>query len=108
MNWHRISFNFKKIYQDRFGKSKAIVDDRPDKINEYTFNCEINDPENFPDKEIRKLIVLNPWTAVSTPPSIQYVKDKNGITQIEIGFNVISMKEGKMIEQKILDFLQKS
>ena len=106
MNWHRISFNFKKIYQDRFGKSKATVDDRPDKINEYTFNCEINDPEHFPDKEIRKLIILNPWTTVSTPPSIQYVKDKNGITQIEIGFSVISMKEGKLIEQQIRDLLK--
>jgi hypothetical protein len=108
MNWQRISSIFKKIFHDQLGESSKAVDDRPDMINKYTFNCKIDDPEHFPDRDIRKLILLNPWAAVSTPPMIKYVKDKDGATQIEIGFNVISMKEGKMIEQKILDFLQKS
>ena len=68
----------------------------------------MHNPEYIPDKEIRKLIVLNPWTAISSPPLIQVVKDGNNDTEIMIGFKIINMKEGKMIEQRILEFLRKS
>jgi len=108
MNWKKYTVNLKKIFRVQLKKPRTVKEDRPDRINEYTFSVKMHNPEYIPDKEIRKLIVLNPWTAISSPPLIQVVKDGNEDTEIMIGFKIINMKEGKMIEQRILEFLRKS
>ena len=77
-------------------------------IKSYAFSCRLQNPELLPDKEIRILIALNPWTAVASPPSIHYTKDKNSITQVDISFGILNMKEGEMIEKAIKAAIQKS
>jgi hypothetical protein len=108
MNLRRIPVNIKKIFQVRLKRARVVKDERSDKVKEYTIRCKIDDPEHIPDKEILKLIVLNPWTALSSPPSIQFIKIKNQDTEMVIDFNIINLKEGNRIEQRILEFLRES
>ena len=108
MNWRRIPVNIKRIFQVRLKRARVVKDERPDKVNEYTIRCKIDDPEHIPDKEILKLILLNPWTALSSPPAIQFVKIKNQDTEMVINFNIINLKEGNRIEQRIIEFLRGS
>ncbi len=106
MNWNRTISNFKNIFRFRLRKIQPIEQENQNNIINYTFKYKIKKADQSIDGEIRKLIILNPWTSISVPPSIQYVKDNSGITLLEVGFGVISMKEGKLIEQQINNLLK--
>lgn len=106
MNWNKTISNFKNIFRIRLRKIQPVEQESQNNIINYTFKCKIKKADQSIDSEFRKLIILNPWTSISAPPSIQYVKDNRGITLLEVGFGVISMKEGKLIEQQINKLLK--
>lgn len=106
MNWSGFFVNVKNRLRAPF-KSRKTTEIRMDRINVYSFSCIVEDPEQIPDKEIRDLIALNPWTAVASPPKIHYGKDKNSNMQIDISFGIINMTEGEMIEKEVRAFLQR-
>ena len=92
MNWKKTISNFKNVFKVRYRKIQTNETERPDKIVNYAFKCKIKKADQSIDSELRKLIMLNPWTSIASPPSIKYVKDNNGITLLEISFDIISMK----------------
>jgi hypothetical protein len=107
MSWSEFIVKVKNRIRGALKTSKS-QEIRRDRIKDYSFSCTVRDPEHLPDKDIRKLIALNPWTAVASPPSIHYAKDKNSLTQIDISFGVIHMKEGEVIEKEVRAIIQKA
>ena len=105
MNWSRSILNFKKRLRNPY-KTRRNTEISIDRINVYSFSCIVPDPEQIPDKEIRNLIALNPWTAVASAPKIHYGKDKNSHLQIDISFGIIDITKGEMIEKEVRSFLQ--
>jgi len=105
MNWSGYIVKVRNRIRDKLKapKSREI---RPDRIKIYSFSCTVQDPEHIPDKEIRRLIALNPWTALAAPPSIHYAKDKNSLMQVDISFGIIHMKEGELIEKEVRAIIQ--
>jgi len=106
MNWNKTVSNFKNVFRIRLSKIQPIEQESQNNMVNYTFMCKIKKADQSIDSEFRKLIILNPWTSISSPPSIHYVKNNRGITQLEVSFGVISMKEGKLIEQQINKLLK--
>ena len=106
MNLNIILSNFKNVFRVRPWKLQPIEQESLDKIVNYAFTYKIKKTDQSIDSELRKLIMLNPWTSIAAPPSIQYVIDSSGITLLEVSFGVISMKEGKLIEQQINNLLK--
>ena len=106
MKLNKTLSNFKNVFRIRLRKIKPVEQENTNNIVNYTFKCKVKKADQSIDNEFRKLIILNPWTSVSAPPSIQYVKDNSGDTLLEVSFGVISMKEGKFIEQQINKLLK--
>lgn len=107
MNWSGLIDDLKNRIRGIL-KSTKDQEIRSDRIKDYAFSCTVQNPERLPDKEIRELIALSPWTAVASPPSIHYTKDNNAYTQIDISFGILNMKEGELIEKEIRAIIQNS
>ena len=107
MNWSGFIANVKNRIRGSLKTSKK-QEVPSDRIKTYSFSCAVQNPAHLPDKEIRRLIALNPWAAVASRPSIHHTKDKNSLAQIDISFGIIHMKAGEMIEKEIRAIIQKA
>ncbi len=91
------SFNAKK--RDSSTKTTAIGH----KTIQYTLEV-ANYNKTIPIREIRKVIMLNPWSAIVKPKILQRKNDQDEPI-LEVKFYAINSANGKLIEQQLRSLL---
>jgi hypothetical protein len=104
MKWPKMLEDLRRTIKTKWQKNTAMeVNDRSNAFD-YFFKVQIESTDNLPLKQIKGLILQNPWTAINTPPTLRITDN----SELEIGFAVINENKGKMIEEGVRGLLSKN
>ncbi len=96
---HIIAFVKRPFYR-RKNKNKPSENRRTSLAKPYRFSCQWDSERFFPKKEIRQLIMLDPWSIVSSS-AIHFETDAEKPELINIRFLTLNPTRARSLEERI-------
>ncbi|MFT6865764.1 MAG: hypothetical protein ACJA08_000589 [Cyclobacteriaceae bacterium] len=101
MSWKNPSWNLTKFFKKKSSSSDLNEKIESSGVFEFSFTCIVNESQSWSTREIKILILQNPWSALNKTPSITTIHTESGDEAFKISFQALTRIKGKMIEESI-------
>ena len=104
MRWSSILQKIKSIFK----KTPQVIAGVEDQSRVTEYSCVLDMPKGKDAdlRQVKNLIIQNPWSTVAISPEIALSEETDGGKSLNVKFRVISVSKGKLIEEQIKVLLQ--